>query len=157
VVVGGGDGGAAGAELLPLGQAQAVKLPYPADLVKGCGASALDASRVLVAGGAGSAVDVAGAAPARVLDLACASDCKPLVWPGALPLVRAEAFTLAQGAALIVGDDATGTTRAFRASEAALREVALKAARRDARLVALPIKGTVGVVGGNAPIEQYLE
>jgi hypothetical protein len=157
VVVGGGDATAAGAELLPIGLAQGTKLPYPADALKHCGASTLDASHVLVAGGVGSTADVAGAAPARVLDLACSADCKAVVWPGALPLVRADAFTLAPNAALLAGDDATGATRAFRASDTGLREVPLKAPRRGGRLLALPIKGTAAIVGGNAPIEQYVE
>lgn len=157
VVVGGGDASAAGAELLPIGTSQGAKLAYPADAVKRCGASTLDASHVLVAGGVGSATDVAGAAPARVLDLACTADCKPVVWPGALPLVRAESFTLTPTVALIAGDDAAGATRVFRASATETREIALKAPRRNGRLVALPIKGTVAIVGGNAPIEQYVE
>ena len=125
--------------------------------MKRCGASTLDASHVLVAGGVGSAADVAGSAPARVIDLACTADCKPVVWPGALPLVRAEAFTLAPNAVLLAGDDATGATRVFRASDTETREVPPKAARRNGRLLALPVKGTVAIVGGNAPIEQYVE
>lgn len=157
VVVGGGDATAAGAELLPIGLAQATRFSYPADGVKRCAASTLDASHVLVAGGTGSPADVAGAAPARVLDLACSAECKPVLWPGALPLVRAESFTLAPNAALVAGDDATGAMRAFRVSDTGAREVPLKAARRNARLVALPVKGTVAVVGGGAAIEEYVE
>lgn len=157
VVVGGGDANAPGAELIAIGQAQGTPFSYPADTVKRCAAATLDASRVLVAGGSGSAADVAGAAPARVLDLACSNDCKPVAWPGALPLVRAEAFTLAPNAVLIAGDDATGASRVFRASDTGSREIALKAPRRNARLLALPLEGTVAVVGGGAPIEQYLE
>jgi hypothetical protein len=157
VVIGGGDAAAPGAELLPVGLGLATRLPYPADLVKHCGASTLDASHVVVSGGAGSPADVAGAAPVRVFDLACSADCKPLVWPGTLPLVRADSFTLAPNAVLLAGDDATGATRAFRASDMGLREVALKAPRRGGRLVALPVKGTAAIVGGNAPIEHYVE
>ena len=59
----------------------------------------IDPSHVLVDGGVGSVVDVNGTAPARVLDLACAKDCVPAVWPGAIPLARAEAFTIADGIA----------------------------------------------------------
>jgi len=37
-------------------------------------------------------------------------------------------------------------------------EIAVKSPRRNARLVALPIKGTVALVGGGAAsIEQYVE
>jgi hypothetical protein len=159
VVVGGNAAGAtaAGAEVIAPGSVQGAALAYPADGVKGCGAAALDASHVLVAGGAGSSADVAGAAPARVLDLACASMCTPAVWPGALPLVRAESFALAQDAALVAGDDATGASRVFRVSATGSTEIALKAPRRNARLVALPIKGTAAIVGGAAAFEQYSE
>ena len=143
-------------DLAAEGQIQVV-LAYAPDGVKGCGASTLDASHVLVAGGTGSPVDVAGAAPARVVDLACASGCVPAVWPGVMPLVRAESFTLAQDAALIAGDDATGASRVFRATLAAITELPVKAPRRNARLIALPIKGTAAIVGGAAPIEQYIE
>ena len=158
LVVVGGSATGPGAEVIAPGAVQGAALAYPPDAVTRCGASTLDASHVLVAGGAGSAVDVAGAAPPRVLDLACAAMCTPLVWPGTLPLVRAESFTLAPDAALLAGDDATGATRAFRASATALLEVAVKSPRRNARLIALPIKGTAALVGGGpASIEQYVE
>ncbi len=157
LVVIGGNGADPGVEILAPGSLQSAVLAYAPDGVKGCGASALDASHVLVAGGAGSSADVAGAAPARVVDLACASGCVPAVWPGMLPLVRAESFTLAQDAVLIAGDDATGASRVFRATALGSTEIAVKAPRRGARLVALPIKGTAALVGGAAPIEQYLE
>lgn len=157
LVIVGGSATGVGAEVLAPGAVQSAPLAYAPDAVRGCGASALDASHVLVAGGVGSTADVGGAAPARVVDLACASSCAPAVWPGAMPLVRAESFTLAQDAVLVAGDDATGASRVFRATAAGTKEVPVKAARKNARLVALPIKGTVAIVGGSAPIEQYIE
>jgi hypothetical protein len=160
LLVVGGSATGPGAEVLAPGTAQGAGLAYPPDAVRGCGASTLDASHVLVAGGVGSPVDVAGAAPPRVLDLACAAMCAPLVWPATppLPLVRAESFTLAPDAVFLAGDDATGNTRAFRASAGALTEIAVKAPRRNARIIALPIKGTVALFGGGpASIEQYRE
>ncbi|MDB4936099.1 MAG: hypothetical protein JWP87_3071 [Labilithrix sp.] len=157
LVVVGGSATGAGAELFVPGTPQGVPLPYPPDAVKSCSATTLDGSHVLVAGGVGSPADVAGAAPARVIDLGCASMCTPAVWPGTMPLVRAESFTLAPDAALVAGDDATGASRVFRVSAAESKEIPLKAPRRNARLVALPVKGTVAIVGGAAPIEQYVE
>jgi hypothetical protein len=157
LVIVGGSATGPGVEVLAPGAVQSAPLAYAPDGVKGCGASTLDASHVLVAGGVGSSADVGGAAPARVVDLACASACVPAVWPGLMPLVRAESFTLAQDAVLVAGDDATGASRVFRATAAGTAEIAVKAARRNARLVALPIKGTAALVGGAAPIEQYLE
>jgi hypothetical protein len=120
-------------------------------------AATLDASHVLVAGGVGSTADVGGAAPARVLDLACGTMCAPALWPGSLPLVRAEAFMLAPGAALVTGDDAAGSSHVFRVTATESKEIALKAPRRNARMIALPVKGTVAIVGGASPCEQYVE
>jgi hypothetical protein len=158
VVVGGTtDPKAPGVEVIAPGAGLGTPLPGPADGVKGCGATTLDPTHILVAGGTGSAVDVMGAAPARLFDLTCSSNCAGVVWPGPLPLVRAEAFTLAPDAAIIAGDDATGATRMFRATAKGATEIAVKAARKNARLIALPVAGTVALVGGAAPIEQYRE
>ena len=118
LVVVGGSATGPGVEVLAPGSVQSAPLAYAPDGVKGCGASTLDASHVLVAGGAGSPADISGAAPARVVDLACATGCVPAVWPGMMPLVRAESFTLAQDAVLVAGDDATGASRVFRATPA---------------------------------------
>jgi len=147
LVVVGGDPAAAGAELLAPGATLATPLPFPADAVKGCGATALDNARVAVAGGGG---------PVRVLDLACTTACTPSSWPDPIPLVRAEARRLAPDAAFVLGDDADGVTHAYRASATGLREVPLRNPRRGARLVASPI-GALAVVGGGPGIEQYLE
>ena len=157
LVVIGGNATDPGVEVLAPGALQSAVLAYAPDGVKGCGATTLDASHVLVAGGTGSPADVAGAAPVRVVDLACAAGCIPEVWPGMIPLVRAESFTVAQGAVLVAGDDATGASRVFRATVAGTTEIPVKAARRGARLIALPVKGTAALVGGAAPIEQYIE
>ena len=147
LVVYGGSETAPGAEVLAPGALAAAPLPLPPDPIRGCGATALDASHVLVAG-----------AEARVVDLACAAECRPLPWPGALGLVRAEAMTLGADAALVVGDDAAGQTKVFRVASAGPREVPTKNPRRGARLVGLPQPGTFAVTGGGAPgIEQYLE
>ena len=155
-------GGAAtepAAELLAPGAAVVgAKLPFPPDPVKGCAATALDASHVLVVGGVGSPTDLNGTAQARVIDLACASSCTPVPWPGPLPLVRAEALTLAPDVVLVAGDDATGATHVFRLSAGAPpREIALRVPRRGARLIALPVTGTAAIVGGAPSLEQYVE
>ncbi len=146
LVVYGGSATAAGAEVIAPGATQGANLAFPPDPVRACGASALDGSHVLVA-----------SADARVIDLACAADCKPVAWPGALGLARAQAFTLAPDAALVVGDDASGASKAFRASAGGLREVPLKNPRRGARLVPMPQDGFVAIAGGGPGIEQYVE
>ncbi len=148
LVVWGGTDAGSGGEVLPPGAAASSPLAFPADPVRGCGVAALDGGHVVVGGG--------GAAPARVVDLACGADCQPLPWPDALPLGPAQAQALSADAALFVGDDESGTTRAFRASASGVREVALKNPRRGARLVGVR-SGTAALVGGAAGIEQYLE
>ncbi len=147
LVVVGGDGAAAGAELLARGATLATPLPFPPDAIKGCGAATLDNAHVAVVGSGG---------PVRVLDLACTTACTPAAWPDAVPVVRAEMQPLAADAAFVLGDDAEGATHAYRASAAGLREVPLRNPRRGARLVRNPV-GALTVVGGGVGIEQYLE
>jgi hypothetical protein len=147
LVIYGGTASAPGAEVIAATASDSAGLPFPADDVRACGATALDGTHLLVAG-----------KEARVLDLACAADCKPVPWPGTLDLARAEAFTLFPDAALVVGDDATGNTKAFRASAGGPREIVLKNPRRGAHVVALPQNGYAAIVGGGAAgIEQYVE
>lgn len=153
LVVAGGSASGAGVERVDATSLASSALPYPADDVVGCGMSALDDAHVLVAGGVRSA---STNAPVAVVDLACAADCAPAAGTVPVPLVRAEAVTVASDAALVVGDDASGATRAFRASTSALTEIPLRVPRRGARLVAMPTGGA-GVVGGAAEIEQYRE
>lgn len=160
LVVVGGSATGPGVEVISPGTAQGGGRAYAPDPVTRCGASTLDGARVFVAGGTGSPVDVGGVAPPRVINLAtaCSPTCTPEIWPGSVPLVRAESFTLAPDAALVAGDDVTGATHVYRASAAGAREIALKIPRRNARLLALPIKGTAAIVGGGAQaFEQYVE
>lgn len=147
LVVYGGTASAPAGEVIAASANDSAGLPFPADDIRTCGATALDGTHLLVAG-----------KEARVLDLACAADCKPVAWPGTLDLVRAEAFTLFPDAVLVVGDDASGNTKAIRASNGGPRDVPLKNPRRGARLVALPQNGYAAIVGGGAAgIEQYVE
>ncbi|MBN9160804.1 MAG: hypothetical protein J0I07_07570 [Myxococcales bacterium] len=150
LVVIGGDQAAAGAEVLAPGASLATPLPFPADPVKGCGATTLDPGHVAVAGGS------AESAPVRVLDLACTTGCAPAAWPDTVPLVRAEALTIAADAAFILGDDASGATHAYRASATGTREIPLRVPRRGARLLPTAT-GAFTVIGGAAGIEQYLD
>lgn len=150
LVVYGGADKANGAELLAPKATASTVLPFPADAVQGCAAAALDNAHVAIAGGA-------SAAPVRVFDLACTTDCTPASWPDSIALVRAEAYALAADAALFVGDDASGATHAYRASAAGTREVPLKTPRKGARLVRTAIGAELVVAGGAAGIEQYVE
>lgn len=156
LVVYGGNGAAAGGELLTIDGAVATPLPFPSDAVTGCAAAKLDSGHVLVAGGTGAPGDTGGGAPARVLDLACATQCAPVAWPDSIPLVRTQAMGLATDAVFLLGDDTAGASHAYRASAAGLREIPLKRARRGAKLIGTPIAPAT-IVGGAAGIEQYQE
>jgi hypothetical protein len=145
LVVVGGSATEAGVEVLAATATQGTSLPFPSDASTGCGAAALDGSHVVVAG---------GGSDARTLDLGCSVDCKPTPWPGSIPLGHAQVVTLAADAALVVGDDATGASRVFRAAAAGAREIPLRVPRRNARLVPLP-NGAAAVVGGAPAIETY--
>jgi hypothetical protein len=154
LIVYGGDRGAAGAEVLAPGATLATPLPFPPDAVRGCAATTLDNTHVLVVGGARAADDDT---TARVLDLACTTGCAATRWPDPVALVRAQSFALAPDSALVVGDDASGASHAFRISAAGgKRELPLRIPRRGARLVATPT-AAFAVIGGGAGIEQYVE
>jgi hypothetical protein len=147
LLVYGGSATAAGAELLAPGATVAAPLAITPDAIRGCGIAALDAGHAIVAG---------SGAPARVFDLACAAQCTPTTWAGAVPLVRAEIHALAPDAAFVAGDAADGTTHAFRVSPAEVREIPLRIPRRGARLLSLPTLAAA-LVGGGPGIESYRE
>jgi hypothetical protein len=157
VVVGGSaDGKSAGAEVLAPGASVATPLPFPAESVRGCGAATLDNTHIAIAGGTGATGDTGSGLPVRVLDLACAAACALAPWPDPIALSRAQLVGFAPDAAFVLGDDATGATHAYRASATGMREIPLRIPRRGARLFVTPTN-TIGIVGGGAGIEQYLE
>lgn len=156
VVYGGGTATDPAAEALVDNATTAAPLALPPDAVKGCGIAGLDGGKIVVAGGKGAAGDMGMGLPARAFDLACGSNCTAASFQGVVPLVRAQATTVAGDAALFVGDDASGATKVFRASPGELREIPLKIARRGARLLPLPTNA-VGIVGGAAVVESYRE
>ncbi|MCL2724744.1 MAG: hypothetical protein FWD69_09940 [Polyangiaceae bacterium] len=156
LVVYGGSATGAGAEVLASTSTLGSPLAFPPDPVIGCAATAFDGHRMIVAGGQGTADDPNAFSPARVVDVACTSSCTPAAGTTDVPLVRAQAVTVGADAALAVGDDATGQTRAYRVTPTDVREITLKVPRTGGRLVAMPTGGAA-VVGGAAEIEQYRE
>lgn len=156
LVVVGGRADGAGVEVLATGTQTATPLAFPADPVHDCGATALDGTRVLVAGGTGTATSATEGAKVRVVDLACSANCAPLPWPAAVDVRGASAITLGPDAAFVAGADASGNTHAYRVSSTSEREVPLRIPRRGAKLVRTPMNTAV-VVGGAAGIEQYVE
>ena len=113
VVIAGGAQDVAGVELLAPGAAASTFLPFPADPVAGASAVALDASRVLLAGGAG--LD-GTPAPARIIDLSCAASCAASVLQddGDATVLRSRMHGLSGGRALLVGEAPEGAADAGR-------------------------------------------
>lgn len=153
LAVWGGSATASGGEVIAVGTAAGAPLAYAGDAVTGCGLAALDAGRVLVAGGV---MPDGSVGKVREIDLACAGNCAPKPWAGDVPVVRASVVGLGPNAALVVGDDASGATRAFRVTPTEAKEVPLKTPRRGAKVLASPT-GTVLIAGGGGGIEQYAE
>jgi len=154
LVIVGGSATGAGVEVIAAGATSSTALPFPSDATTGAGAVALDDKAVLLAGG----VDAMGAdAKLRVVDLSCSASCAPNVWSTALPapLVRARAFALGDGSALVVGDDATGATHATRVSQTAIADAPIKAARSGATAIFGPT-GFIAIAGGAGVIETFV-
>jgi hypothetical protein len=152
LVVAGGSATAAGVEVLAAGAAAGAALAYPPDPTVGGGADPLDATHVVLAGGAAN-----GATPdTRAVDLGCTASCAPSVWPNAKPgveLVVAQAFATGASSALVLGDDASGASHAFTVGPNLTQEIAFKVARNHARGVRLPT-GAVAVAGGANVMEE---
>jgi hypothetical protein len=161
LIVAGGSATAAGVEIVPpksdggkILPSNGTPLPFPSDATAGAGATVLDATRVLVAGG----VDAKGAdAGVRVLDVACRASCAAQAWtaPLATALPTAQAFRVDGMSAFVVGNDASGATHSYRVTSAAATEVPLKVARKNARAILLPT-GAVVIVGGATAIESFV-
>jgi hypothetical protein len=148
LVVAGGSASGAGVEILGAAATLATPLAYPADATTGGGLDLLDSSHaVLVAG-----------TTARVIDFTCATSCTTETpWTPTLPaaLTFAQAFDIDASSVFVVGEEADGTTHAFRFSTTAATEVHLKLPRSHARAVRLPL-GPVAIVGGNLQMESFI-
>ncbi|MBI5531101.1 MAG: hypothetical protein HY898_00195 [Deltaproteobacteria bacterium] len=161
LVVAGGNASAPGVEWLATDATQFVALPFAPDPVAGGGATTLDATHVLLAGG----VDDKGApAPARMIDPSCASACSAQAISGseATALEAASAWALSATKALVVGtapaaQPDAGQTRVVMVSLNALaattKLVVLREPRIGATAAALPM-GTIAITGGKSPSGQ---
>jgi hypothetical protein len=166
LIVTGGSGTAPGAEILPPmpavsgGTVTGTPLPYPPDASVGAGAAYLAGQPLLlVAGGLGPNGQDAGV---RTIDPACTASCAPKVWSSLpVPIGNAQAFSfLASDAdgtpppAMVIGNDAMGTTHAFTLTSTAATEVPTKVPHTNARATPGPL-GSILVVGGATEIESY--
>ena len=154
LVVIGGSGSAAGAELVSPGSTKGSALPYPPDPSGAGGATALSNEIVLVAGG----YSATGDAGARTIDLTCTAQCAPVVWEPALPvpILFAQAFTIDPANAFVVGSEVlTGRTHAYRLTSATATEVPTKVPHSNARAIWSPV-GSVVLFGGSDLMESFV-
>jgi len=93
-----------------------------------------------------------------LVDLSCPS-CAPQPWGVALPvkLSSPALFSLGNGAFLILGDDPTGTTTAFRLSETSTDPKPLKNPRKGARGIQVETGQIVVIGGGSGAPESYAD
>jgi len=155
LVVAGGSDQAGGVEILSSGTTAGVALAYPPDASTGSGAATLDGEHVLLAGGTTPMGQDAGV---RSIDLTCNMQCAPAAWamlPAPLPLGQAQVFTSDPATALLVGDDPSGMTRAYRLTATTVTEVATKVAHSGARGIVSPL-GSVVIFGGASEIESFV-
>jgi hypothetical protein len=154
LVVAGGAASGAGVEIVASGTTAGTALPYPADSSTGSGAAMLDSSHVLLAGGLTSTGADAGV---RVVDLGCAAQCSPLLWPGLpAPITNAQVFVGGNATTpLVVGSEpSTGTTHVYRLSVSAATEIPTRMTHVNARAAVSPT-GTIVLFGGAAEIESF--
>ncbi|MGA7121100.1 MAG: hypothetical protein WBY94_13430 [Polyangiaceae bacterium] len=165
LVVAGGSAQAAGVEIIAPGATNGAALAYPPDPSIGSGAAALDGQHILLAGG--TTAEGLGAT-VRSIDLACSMQCAPTPW-AALPetpaLAPAQVFASDSAHALLIGDDASGMTHAFRLTataadggvvgSGAVTEILTKAKHTGGRAIVSPL-GSVVLFGGTGEIESFV-
>jgi hypothetical protein len=155
LVVAGGSASGPGAEILGETDSVSTAVPYPSDSSSGAGATALDSTHLLVAGGlVGSGASAANAG-SRVLDLGCSQSCVPVAWQApTVSLAYAQPFTLDANTALIIGSEPMGATHAYVTTATSAGELTFKVPRSNARAIGLGT-GAVVVVGGDVTIESF--
>jgi hypothetical protein len=164
--VAGGSNMGTGVELLEPGTTMTIQPGYAPDATVGAGATALDQTHVLLAGGINPRTGKD--AGARVIDVSCpASGCLAVPWnapPIAPPLVSAQAFTIDSSHAFVVGNDASNNTHAWVLTPTSSTEIIFKVLRKGATALALPMPITipittpiypVAVVGGDVTVESF--
>jgi hypothetical protein len=155
LVVLGGSSLAQGVEIVSPGTTAGVALSYPPDPSAGSGATTLDGQHVLLAGGVTPMGQDAGV---RAIDLTCNTQCAPAPWAalsGALPLAIAQVFASDPASALVVGDDPSGTTVAYRVTATTATPIATKVMHKGARAIVSPV-GSIVLFGGAGEIESFV-
>jgi hypothetical protein len=160
LVVAGGSATGAGAEIVSKGQTTGAALAFPSDPSAGAGMTALDATHVLVAGGALADGTDAGV---RALDLTCTQSCGSApgtqVW-GPLPVAvgGASVFDINPARAFLVASEpASGLTHTYVLTTAGATEVPTKVQHKNAAAALSPV-GSVILFGGasGGEVESFI-
>ena len=155
LVISGGSDTAAGIEVIADEATSGSALPYAPDPTSSAtAATGSQSEELIVACGSDLGADPSGAtaAPIRLFDLRCNSDCAPALLSvnfGVGPMHSCRAFTTQSGRVIVSGTDPDGLTRSFALSAGAdeLTELPLREPRRGATSVPAP-NGTLALLGG---------
>lgn len=146
LVVVGGSGTAAGAELLAPSTTSFVSLPYPPDETQGAALLRTSLSSGVLWRIGGRKLD-GTPAPSVAYDLACVQNCQPTPLVGFdVDVSQAQGFGYGDYR-IVVGEKGDGTMVAWRITNAGLVEIPQRLPRRSATAFQLP-NGFVALVGG---------
>jgi hypothetical protein len=149
IVVGGtaADSTTAGIEILAPGGNKFTTLPYPPDSVQGAALIAENSLTSAIVWRIGGRNADGTPAPSVAYDLACAQDCQVQPLPALdLDVVSASGFFYSDNH-VVVGEQAEGSTAAWRITAAGATPIPQRQPRRAASAVQLP-NGFVALIGG---------
>jgi len=148
----GGSAAEGAAEIVESSGEYALRGDYAPDATMGLAAVQFDSKTMLVAGGTN---------PPLKIDLTCGGGCAAVPFGKGLPMAlqSSSLFALGGSAFLIVGDDATGATHAFRldGGDDVPPEIPLQIPRQGARAIQTSTGAIVIVGGGSATPESYVD
>jgi hypothetical protein len=150
VFVYGGSATEVGADLI-IDKTSVAQAQIASDPTQGLAAVALDENTMLLAGSKDFP---------HTIDLSCSKNCAPTPWgQNQLPvaLTSPSLFALGNGAFLIVGDDPSGATTAFRLTTTAIEPKPLKIPRSGARAIQTQTGSIIVLGGGSSTPESYVD
>lgn len=151
LVVAGGSADGKGVEIVPQGGGATTEVLYDADPTEGAAMVLQASNNVALVGG----MKAGAPAPTRVIVPSCPGDCVATPFESATVdniASRSHAFALT-GSILVVGDDSSGETRAFKViigsdADGSSTEVPLRERRIGATAIPAP-NGTLAILGGD--------
>lgn len=144
LLVAGGSGAGAGAELLDQDTLVFEELDFAPDATTGSALFDIEARNVLRVGGR---TPEGTSAPSVLLDATCSEACRAIPWGSTVDLDRVDVFRVDEESLLAVGTNAQGWMAARRITQDGLEQVSLREKRRLASVIQTSL-GHVAVVGG---------